>query len=201
MKIIRVHYCQGQEMVAQRLAEPPAKKCSCRKLISREEANELVKNGAAKWCVTKRERGTHEAICSLCKGSKEVKNCAKCRGTGKTLEAAVWDTYNHDIVLVSRESVDEKEKKYRPAIAQKTPRVATIEEEHIVRAYVDGGPEAKDAAERIEDYGYMSQIVLQEQGAALVHKPTGFVLVEGKPEPKDDRSKGEGRAYDYGRKI
>lgn len=137
MNVSKVHHCISQEMVAQGLEEPPAKKCTCRKIIAYKKADEMVKKGEARWTVVGRERGTREEICSLCGGDSEVKNCASCRGTGKRTVAAVWDTYNYDIVLVSQAAHDPKEKKYRPALALKTPRVATIESKHIVRAYVD----------------------------------------------------------------
>lgn len=201
MSVSRVHHCISQEMVAQGLTEPPAKKCTCRKFIPYREADKLVKSGTAAWIVVKRERGTQEVTCDLCKGDKEIRNCANCRGRGKVWEAAVWDTYNNDIVLVSEASVDKKEKKYRPALAMKTPRVATIESEHIIRAYVDGGPQAKEAAARIEEYGHMNQIVLQELGAELKDVATGKTFLPGKLEPKDDAKKSEGRKYDWGRAI
>lgn len=188
-------------MVAQGLEEPPAKKCNCRKFIPYREADKLVKSGAAAWIVVKRERGSQEVTCNLCKGDKEVRGCANCGGVGKIWEGAVWDTYNYDIVLVSEASADVKEKKYRPALAMKTPRVATIEAKHIIRAYVDGGAQAKEAAARIEEYGHMIQMNLQELGAELKDIATGKTVIPGKPEPKNDSDKGEGRDYDYGRAI
>ena len=184
MSVSRVHHCISQEMVAQGLEEPPAKKCSCRKFIPYRKADEMVKKGEARWTVTARKRGTQENVCPLCSGSEDVKNCAQCNGTGKVLAAAVWDTYKLDIVLVSQASVDKKEKKYRPALALKTPRVATIEWQHIRRAYVDG---VKEAAERIEEYGRMNK----EMIASLI---VGY-------EPEDNPKTGEGRKYDHGRAI
>src|SRR6266436_9097952 len=93
MSVSRVHHCVSQEMVSQALEEPPAKKCTCRKFISYKKADEMVKKGEARWCVTSRERGTRDEVCSLCGGDKEVKNCAKCAGKGTVIVAAVWDTY------------------------------------------------------------------------------------------------------------
>lgn len=177
-------------MVAQGLEEPPAKKCTCRKVISYKEADGMVKRGEARWTVVGRERGTREVTCSLCEGSSEVVNCASCKGTGKSTVNAVWDTYNYDIVLVSQAAIDAQEKKYRPALAMKTPRVATIESEHIERAYVECVPEA---AARIEEYG---MLILD---ARTYIGPNRILAI--KEEPKDNPKTGEGRNCDYGRAI
>jgi hypothetical protein len=77
------------------------------------------------------------------------------------------------------------------------------------------------AAARIEDYGQMSQIVLQDFGAELKDGRTGEVVVPGRPEPVDERKSyppgsitfsdgtknktwwhtAEGRRFDYGRAL
>src|SRR4029077_1173337 len=167
--------------------------------------------GQARWIVVARERGTREVVCSLCGGNPEVKNCASCKGAGKHTVAAVWDTYNYDIVLVFQSAYDPKEKKYRPALALKTPRVATIESEHIERAYVEGVPEA---AARIEEYG---MLIIKEQIRQLTEGLTNEQFDEAwkeyeerdfhapafpiRPEPADNPKTGEGRNYDFGRAI
>jgi hypothetical protein len=190
MSVSRKHHCISQEMVSQGLEEPPAKKCTCRKFIPYKKADEMVKKGEARWVVISRERGIREVICSLCGGDPEIKNCASCRGTGKRIEAAVWDTYNYDIVLVSQASADLKEKKYRPALALKTPRVATIESEHIERAYVYG---VKEAAERIEKYGYL---ILDARAFIGPNRIPAIGI-----EPENNQKTWTGRDYDYGRTI
>src|SRR6266436_3561039 len=133
-----------------------------------------------------------------------AKKCT-CRSTGKRTVAAVWDTYNYDIVRVSQASADLKEKKYRPALAMKTPRVATIESEHILRAYVECVPEA---AARIEEYGMLivkeqlRQLALnlsnerfdelwREYEAANFRLPYSPVPIRF--EPEDNPKTGEGR--------
>lgn len=180
---VRLHHCQSQEMVAQGLEEPPAKKCTCRKFIPYKEADTLVKNGTARWVVKARERGHQQETCPICGGNKEIKNCAQCGGNGEVSVAVVWDIFNeHEIVSVSQASVDKSEKKYRPSLAMKTPRVATIEVAHIERAYVEG---IKAAADRIEEYGELGRQFL----AGLV---VGF-------EPEDNRKLGTGRRWDWGR--
>jgi hypothetical protein len=190
MSVSRRHHCISQEMVSQQFEEPPAKKCNCRKFISYKKADAMVKNGEARWCVVKRERGTRSITCSLCGGDPEVKNCAKCAGLGAVTVPAVWDTYTSDIVLVSQASHDEKEKKYRPALAMKTPRVATIESEHIERAYVEG---VKEAAERIEEYG---RLILDARAFVGPNRIPAIIA-----EPEDNEKTFEGRNHDFGRAI
>jgi hypothetical protein len=186
----RLHHCVGQEMVAQGIEEPPARKCRCRKYVSITAATKMVKNGEARWVVIKRSQEIVEEICKLCQADPEVKNCANCGGKGKRPAISVIEEYNNDIVLVSRASVDKKEKKYRPALAMKTPRVPTIESEHILRAYVLG---IKESAERIEEYGRLVQDALM-----FVGKDRHPMI---KPEPPDDPKTGTGRKYDWGRAI
>jgi hypothetical protein len=190
MSVSRRHHCISQEMVAQGLEEPPAKKCTCRKFIPYKKADEMVKKGEARWCVVKRERGIREVTCTLCGGDPEVKNCARCGGRGAITVSAVWDTYTMDIVLVSQASADLKEKKYRPALAMKTPRVATIESEHIERAYIEG---VKEAAERIEEYG---MLILDARAFVGPNKLPAIGI-----EPENNAKRGEGRDYDYGRAV
>ena len=190
MKDSRVHHCISHEMVSQGLDEPPAKRCNCREFIDYKKADEMVKKGEARWIVTARERGTQEVICSLCKGDSEVKNCAGCAGSGKQTVPAVWDTYGKDIVRVSQAAVDAKEKKYRPALAMKTPRVATIESEHIERAYVEGN---KDAVARIEEYG---RLIIDARAFVGPNRIPAIGV-----EPENNPKTGEGRDFDYGRAI
>jgi hypothetical protein len=190
MSVSRVHHCISQEYVSQGIEEPPAKKCRCRKFIPYKAADDLVKKGSARWIVTARERGEDKQTCPLCHGDENIKNCANCRGSGTIIVAAVWDTYNNDIVLVSQAAHDKKEKKYRPALAMKTPRVATIEEEHIELAYILGN---KEAAERIEEYG---RLILDARAFIGLNR-----LPAIKPEPLDNPATGEGRNCDYGRTI
>lgn len=190
MKDTKVHHCIQHEMVSQGLEEPPAKKCKCREYVEYKIANQMVKKGEARWIVTKRERGTQEVICELCKADPEVKNCAACGGSGKKTIPVVWDTYGLSIVRVSQAAVDATEKKYRPALAMKTPRVATIESEHIERAYVEGN---KDAADRIEEYG---MLILDARTYVGPNRIPCIVA-----EPENDPKTGTGRDYDYGRAI
>jgi hypothetical protein len=148
----RVHSCRGQIAIAEGSKEPPAPKCRCRKYIDLAKATEMVKNGDASWVIISRSQEAVQETCRLCSGDPEVKNCANCRGTGKetVIKTDSPRDDSNDIVLVSRVPADKRDKKRSSALAMKTPRVATIEEEHITLAYV---LEVKEAAERIEEYG------------------------------------------------
>lgn len=190
MSVSRIHYCHGMEAVVLGEQEPPAKKCRCRKIISLADATILVKLGDAKWVVKERKRGEKSVVCRLCHADPEVKNCAQCEGSGKQLVSFVEDIPGLDIVYTSSDPVDEKEKKKRKWLAPKTPRVATIEANHIFLAYIECVPEA---AERIEEYG---RLILDAR--AFVGKDRIPAI---KPEPEDNPETGQGRNFDYGRTI
>lgn len=190
MGVSKVHYCINQEYIAQGIEEPPADKCRCRKQIPLPQATKMVKNGEARWVVTSRTKSPGTEPCSLCHGDPEIKKCANCYGVGTQPCTDVVEEYGNDIVLVSRASIDKSEKKYRPALAMKTPRVATIEEEHIELAYVEGLPEA---AARIEEYG---RLILE---ARMWVGPKANGILGIIPEPEDNPETGEGRNEDWGR--
>jgi hypothetical protein len=221
MKKVRMHQgCIGQEMVATGESAPPAPKCRCKKLVSYVQANEFVKTGAAKWVVTTRTPVEVIEDCSFCfeMTDSEKKSCALCAGSGKIKVLREIEKFNNDIVLMSQMSVDTKNKKYRRNTRAKTPRVATIEKKHIIRAFVD---DLKYAVQRIEEYESMIQEELGEFGAELRDSKTGEIVKPANPEPEDkveffppgsitfsDGSKNkssywkiEGRRYDYGRTI
>ena len=136
MSVAKVHTCPGQIKIAEGMAEPPARKCRCRKYISTEEANRMCENGEASWIIVRRTQKEVELPCHSCKGDPEVKNCANCRGTGRETKLIRIPTSGDDIVLVSRLPEDKREKKRSSSLAMKTPRVATIEKMHILKAYV-----------------------------------------------------------------
>jgi hypothetical protein len=202
MSSSRVHHCPDQVKIAEGSKEPPAVKCRCRKYITLHAATELVRRGDASWIILKRGSEPHEVTCSLCKGDPEVKNCANCKGTGKEIKTIDVLTFGEDLVLVSQTPVNAKtgrpEKKRSSALAMKTPRTATVERGHILRAYIE---QKKEAAERIEEYGRMNKDFLVSLGAQLRNPDTGTILVEGRPEPEDDIRKAQGRRYDYGRAL
>jgi hypothetical protein len=221
MDKVKMHQgCYDQERVAKGELEPPAPKCQCKKLIDYAKANELVRHGDAMWVVTKRTRVDVEVDCTMCSvmSDTEKKTCAGCKGTGKIQERRAIDSYNNDIVLTSQRASDPRDRSEKYYTQPQTPRVPTIEEEHIVFAYVE---EWKDALQRIKEYASMIQWALQEYGAEVRDEESGEILMEGRPEPKDKRIahppgsitfkdgstnkswwwEVEGRKNDYGRSI
>ena len=207
MSVSRVHHCPGQIKVAEGRLEPPAEKCRCRKFVSIVKATRMVKEGEASWLIKGRRTETVEITCTLCAGDETVKNCAQCRGKRTIFSPQVIEEYGEDIVLVSRHPADKKEKKRSSALAAKTPRVATIESEHIELAYVEGNREAQ---ERIEEYGRMIQEARYFLGPKKCNHDPKFMCsrcgLEGDIpviglEPADDYLKAEGRRYDFGRTV
>lgn len=183
MKPSKVHTCVFQEQVAMGKREPNKfKKCRCRQLIEYKEADERVKMGEALWTVAKRDRGTQKKTCRLCHAEGDFRNCDLCKGTGETDVAVVWDTYNGDIVLVNHRTKTNR---------ISTPKVPTIESEHIERAVTFAGEDdkvAKEARERIEEYGRMIQWNLQGLGAELRDAKSRELLIDGKVEPANKRT-------------
>ena len=210
MSVSRVHSCPQQIKVAEGRLEPPSGKCRCRKYIGIKKATEMVKNGEASFIVLKRVWEGSNEICRLCAGSKEVKKCANCFGKGTEKGTLVREDYGNDIVLVSRPPADKKEKKRSSALSMRTPRVATVESEHLELAYsgsvgtkiVNGKktrvwinlrPEAQAAQDRIEEYG---RLILD---ARMFVGPNKIPAI--KDEPLNDAKAGTGRDFDYGRAI
>lgn len=219
--------CKGQEDVAIGVLTPPAPPCRCKKQIDFSKANELVKTGQASWVIVSKTPIDVEVTCSFCASMTDVekKTCSQCRGKGKVTESREIPKYNEDIVLLSSVSVDPKNKKYRWNTRAKTPRVPTIEEKHITRAYVKG---LDYAAQRIEEYRRMIQESLARFGpqnrcvlGAQLKNWEGKIVEPGLPEPQNVRVsyppgsitfkdgtknkswwwKIEGRGNDYGRTV
>lgn len=169
----------------------------------------MVKNGEASWVILKRTQEAINEVCHLCLADPEYKNCPNCNDTRRepgTLE--VLD-YGNDLVLISTPPADKKEKKQSSALAKKTPRTATIESKHIIRAYVLG---VKEAAERIEEYGRLIRAARMFNGPSkcahreefkctrCINGLSGPIPAIGK-EPEDNPETGQGREYDFGRAI
>jgi len=137
------HQCFIESRIAAGKRPPPLirnkKRCTCRQEVTPEEAKELIQDGEAVWIVIHRERKPFQITCTLCRGDKEVKNCAECRGKGVLERYYTIDSYGDDIVAIS--------------IALRTPRTPTVESEHIFRAYVDG---YLPSQKRIEEYGRLN---------------------------------------------
>jgi hypothetical protein len=205
----KVHVCSDQWYIAIGNKEPlPAlepgdpQRCRCKKYVDLKLAERFVAAGEALQIVTKRTRRPADVPCRLCHGNPEIKNCAHCRGKGTENVIRIDEEFGIDIVL---------------AIAKRTPRVAVVEEEHILRAYVPSWvreivasvergtqakkyiddsvspQEARAAADRIEAYGE-----LVTDAMFYIGKDKISMIV---PEPEDNRELGTGRRYDFGRTI
>jgi len=197
-KLVRVHTCLPQQMIVLGKWQPSAvlRKCTCREIISEDEARSRIKHGEAKWIVVSREQVEIETACKHCQGDDDLKRtCPNCKGAGKSVKLVDNDRLGNDIVELPHAGKSSR---------VSTPRVPTVEWKHIDRAYLDGN---ERAAERIEEYGTLGQLSLAELGAEVRIKMTGKakngenVIYPGRPEPENNRSKGEGRDYDYGRTI
>ena len=160
------------------------KKCTCRKYVTLAKAAQLIEDGYAQYVVTSFKIVQAKVKCPICGGIEQyVKSCNLCGKTGEiSVDKAVFE-YSQDIFM-------------RPFL--RTPRTATIEEEHIQYAFVKGD---RDALKRIELYNELNQLTLGKLGAEVTNSKTKKVIFEGRPEPEDDPKKGQGRKYDYGRPI
>lgn len=188
MRKIKVHTCIKQEKVVYGLLEPgQAGKCFCRQRVTLKKATKMVQDGEADWTVKSRTRGERMDTCDLCNGVGD-KSCAKCHGALKTLEPYVEDIPADDIIMVSRAAIADN--KRSSAFKGKTPRVATIEANHINLAYVQ---ENRDAAARIEEYG---MLILDARTYVGPQRIPAIGV-----EPADDARTHTGRDYDYGRAI
>lgn len=196
-------------MVVEEKRQPNPNKCSlghrCRGLIDWKEADQRVKWGEALWVPISREYVEIKEMCKHCQGAEVlIKTCGECAGTGKVTVKRTLNKYNgehdDDIVLIAHHTKSNR---------VSTPRVPTIEDEHMYRAYVDGNREAQ---ERIQEYGLL---VLEARAfpgpRECRHRPefkcSRCPLPKGEKEyvigtePADDARTGTGRKYDFGRAV
>lgn len=172
------HSCHSQH-----LNEPRPKRCRCRKKLTLADATKQVEKGVAQWVIVSQTQVKIKEVCHICANDKLKKGCQNCHGTGEVDREYTHTVHGTDIVMVTAGCRDENGMMvHKPVKALKTPRVATIEEEHITRAYVQGYPEEQD---RIEEYGLMTL-------EARIEMKIGV-------EPPDDPKTGTGRNCDYGR--
>ena len=207
MSVSRVHHCIAQKRIVRGTLEPPATtKCKCRKFITLKAATQLVKDRDAQWAVTKRIYLTEMEPCGMCAGETEkwVSVCSRCNGKGTVPMTRDVSEHSNDIVLIGQDkAVYEK---------PKTPRTATVEEEHFELAYCDGLvkgikpepipglnnlmylPRVWDrpnvARQRIEEYGEMIT-----QARAFVGPAKNPTIAD---EPEDNQYYGEGPTHDWG---
>lgn len=178
IKKVRLHTCN------QKIEGYIVDKCRCRKFVALEKAAELIDDGFANHVIISLKIIQVKEVCRICGGeNKFKKRCGECFGSGEVLRSKIHTEIGEDIYR-------------RPFL--KTPRTATIEEEHIEYAYIK---EDHDAQKRIELYHGLNQGSLAELGAALIDSKTRKVFLSGSPEPEDDAKKWRGRTYDWGRSI
>jgi hypothetical protein len=176
---VRVHTCANQKIEGY-----IAERCRCRKFISVAKAEELKNTGFAANVIVSFKTIKVEEVCPICINDSNLKkSCKLCGKTGQLIKEKHVFEYGTDVYMTP---------------FQKTPRTATVEEEHIEYAYIKND---KDAARRIELYNDLTQLSLAQLGAALIDGRTGEIVVEGNPEPKNDPKTATGRDYDYGRSI
>ena len=178
IKKVRVHTCN------QKLEGYIVDRCRCRKFVTLEKAEQLKDDGVAANVITSYKTVEVEEKCPICEGADNLKkSCRMCGKTGKVFRKKSIFEYGEDIYI-------------RPFL--KTPRTATIEEEHVDYAYILGD---KDAIKRIDLYHQLDQQSLAKLGAELRDAKTEEILFEGTPEPADDPRTATGRKYDWGRTI
>jgi hypothetical protein len=178
IKKVRVHTCN------QKLDGYIQAKCRCRKFVTLAKAEQLKEDGFAANVITSYKTIEVEDKCPICDGLDNLKkSCKVCNSTGIVLKQKTHFEYGSDVYMTS---------------VMKTPRTATIEEEHIEYAYIKID---KDAIRRIELYRHLDLLSLAGLGAELRDPKTGDILIEGTPEPENDPKTATGRLYDYGRSI
>jgi hypothetical protein len=113
----------------------------------------MVERGFAQWLILGKTTVSRKELCPICANGDFKKNCQSCKRTGEVDVSYQIETLGTDIVLVTAGSAnDDGALIYRPVLALKTPRVATIEKSHIEKAYVEGN---KEEQQRIEEYGLL----------------------------------------------
>jgi hypothetical protein len=126
--VSKVQFLEIWDEAAKQLGQTRPKKCRCSYRVSAEDAKALVEKSIAAWIVVDWRFNEDKKYFFPIEGANLVWG-------GKQAE---------DMGLV------------RSSLAQKTPRVMTLEKANLERAYVD---ERKDEQERIEIWGEMQRKV------------------------------------------
>lgn len=181
---VRVHTCEQVKERDLKIEGALDGTCSCRKYVTLQKAAQLVEDGVARPIVLRWWYDEIEKPCPVCDNQEKLKKrCRVCENTGKVNESKIFTETGDEIYM-------------RPFL--KTPRTATIEAKHMEYAYIKGD---RDAQKRIDIYHTLDQISLAKLGASLRDTKTKEILFEGTPEPENDKTKGVGRKYDYGRPV
>ena len=178
IKKVRVHTC------TQRIDGYIEKKCKCRKFATLAKAEQLKDDGYAANVMVSYKTIKVEEPCPICNNEPNLtRSCGLCGKTGQVFKEKYLFEYGEDIYMTP---------------FQRTPRTATVEEEHIEYAYIQGD---RDAVRRIELYHQLDQLALAKIGAELTDSKTKEVLLDGSPEPANNPKLATGRDYDWGRSI
>jgi hypothetical protein len=174
-----VHYCFSQHLneilppkkcgngCRKRLKKCVCKRCTCRQEISVAKATLLVQEGEAQWVIIRKDPIAIKKICDMCLNDDILKrSCPNCGKTGNVEAVVLSPVRGEDIVMVSTGSGEPGSEMFRSVMSKQTPRVATIELSHIIRAYVNGYQEDQ---ERIEEYGRMDSQFLK--GLVVPYRP------------------------------
>lgn len=153
------------------------KKCRCRQFVSASEAATEVALGLAQYVIASEKIVEIDEACPICTADEAlVKFCQACKNTGLVKVSRTVIILGTDIIRTV--SLDGN----RNTLTTQVKKSPTIEKAHIERAYVDGN---KVEQLRIEAYGASARDFINDLIVGL--------------EPEDDRKKGTGRTYDYGR--
>lgn len=179
IKNVLAHTCFQRKKGMERDTPLSPKKCRCRQYVTADQATIEVARGLAQYVVTFDKTIEVEETCSVCGGQDNLKKtCKNCAGVGVVKISQRVQIKGQDII---RTVSEDGTKNITTTQVKKSP---TIEKAHIERAYVDG---RRDEQLRIEEYGALTKDFISS-------------LIVGY-EPEDDRDKGTGRRFDYGRSV
>jgi len=167
----RVHSCVFQQRVVAKKAQPnPLRSCSCRRVVSQAEADQLVKYGEANLLVVAREKKTVSKACKICDGGDTKTSCSFCGKTGKMLVTDISEIFGRDLVLIVHKT---------KTVRVSTPRVPKIEAKHILRAYTSNESRAlvaEAARTSAEDEFSADEFKLKRgKDDAFAFTPLGYV--------------------------
>lgn len=223
---VQVHYCFNQHLGQQKpencLCRKEITYAEAEGLVGRGQADWLVlsrtpvpvdqigtfnvERGRYNPPLSSLDREDFMSACPVCarKNDAQKKNCPNCHGRGYRDPVIYWEELSRWQLpepggqLVMTSQADEKGR-FGLALHKKTPRVATVESKHIVRAILDGRWEA---LARIEDYHRVNMLELYGKPvkAPLNEKTIEFTL-EPEDVPGDRTHDAQGRKYDWGRAV
>lgn len=179
IKKVIAHTCFQRKKGIERDTPLSPSKCRCRQYVSANQAEVEVSLGLAQYVVVLDKTIELEEVCRVCAAQDNLKKtCKNCAGIGVVKISQRVQIKGQDII---RTVSEDGTKNITTTQVKKSP---TIEKAHIERAYVDG---RRDEQLRIEEYGALTKDFISS-------------LIVGY-EPEDNRDKGTGRRFDYGRSV